>query len=96
MALLEVREPYTVIETKAYKTFYFGSVLWTLLLIIFSVLIFGFLAERFPPRSQTETHASMPASSRSPSAAELVPIYSGNPGGSTSLGGGTSFGGGFH
>lgn len=96
MALLKYRDSCQGRDKNKHRSVYFGSVVWTLLVIAFSVLIFGILAENFPVKSQSDARASRLPTSRSPTAAELVPIHSGNPGGSTSLGGGTSFGGSPH
>ncbi|PZM84208.1 MAG: hypothetical protein DKT66_06090 [Candidatus Melainabacteria bacterium] len=96
MALLKYGDPCMLAGKSAERSVYFLSVLLTVLLILFSVQVFAFLSEKFPPRVQSETQTSMPLNKPAVSAPHMVPIYSGNPGGSTSLGGGPSLGGSSH
>lgn len=94
MALVNYRE--TRIQKELERARYLDSLLWMVLLILFSVFIIGLCADRFPTKSQPDSHVSMHAGPNNPgpAVAELVPIFSGNPGGSSSLGGGVSLGGG--
>jgi|GEM_PF-6814285 hypothetical protein len=70
--------------------------LWLLILLI--ALCIGIWGDKLPKQPQSNADATRQTTpvNLGPSTAELIPIFSGNPGGSTSLGGGVSLGGGSH
>lgn len=73
-----------------------SSIGWALL-IVFSLILFGALAQRFPPVARSQAHSMMLATSANPrpSAAELLPTFSGNLGYTLHAGSG-SYSGSFH
>jgi hypothetical protein len=93
---VKCRDRPTFAKTKIYNSGYYARSVWqTMLLLLLIALLIAILGDKLPRESESHINAtrhSIPAYSKT-STAELIPIFSGNPGGSTSFGGGTSLGG---